>query len=227
MNFRSAGADRAAAVIPALNEEKTIAAIVRTLKASPSIAEVIVVDDGSDDRTSEEAERAGADRVIRLAENIGKGGALLAGTRATQARVLFFCDADFIGLTTAHVERLLAPVRAGRLLMCAGLRDRGSIITPIIAHLPLLSGERALDRRVIEAVPPRFLEGFRVEAALNYACRARGWAYGSLPTLGVVQVRKMQKIGFWRGLAAYAKMIWEVGEALVRVRLAKREFLQT
>ncbi len=227
MSFPSAADEAVAAIVPALNEEKTIAAVIRTLKDSPSIAEIIVVDDGSDDRTSEVARLAGADRVVRLERNIGKGGALLAGTRVTQAKILLFCDADFLGLTAEHVERLVAPVRSGRLVMCTGLRDRGRFVTRIIAYLPLLSGERALERRVIEAVPPRFLEGFRVEAALNYVCRARGWAYGSIPTLGVGQVRKMEKIGFWRGLAAYVKMIWEVGEALVRVRLAKHEFLQT
>lgn len=226
MSFPSAGGNAScvAAIVPALNEEKTVGEIVRTLKASGLISEVIVVDDGSIDRTSEVAEAAGA-RVVRLEKNVGKGGALLAGARATNADLLFFCDADFIGLTTAHAERLITPVLKGRLVMCAGLRDRGPFITRLIAHLPLLSGERALRRRVIEAVPPRFLEGFRVEMALNYACRVRGWKYGSIPTLGVRQVRKMQKIGFWRGLVAYGKMVCEIADALVRVRMSKKEFL--
>jgi glycosyltransferase involved in cell wall biosynthesis len=226
MSFPSAGGNAScvAAIVPALNEEKTVGEIVRTLKASGLISEVIVVDDGSVDRTSEVAEAAGG-HVVRLEKNVGKGGALLAGARATNADLLFFCDADFIGLTTAHAERLIAPVLEGRLVMCAGLRDRGPFITRLIAHLPLLSGERALRRRVIEAVPPRFLEGFRVEMALNYACRVRGWKYGSIPTLGVRQVRKMQKIGFWRGLVAYGKMVCEIADALVRVRMSKKEFL--
>ena len=226
MSFRSAvgNASGVAAIVPALNEERTIGEVVRTLAASKPIEEVIVVDDGSVDRTLEVAERAGA-RVVRLERTIGKGGALLAGAQATSAEILFFCDADFIGLAPAHVERLLAPVLDGRLIMCAGLRDRGPFMTRLISHLPLLSGERALQRRVIEAVPTRFLEGFRVEMALNYACRARGWKYGSIPTLGVHQVRKMQKVGFWRGLAAYVKMVWEIADALVRVRVSKKEFL--
>lgn len=226
MSFPSVGgnASGVAAIVPALNEEKTVGEIVRTLKGSGLIGEVIVVDDGSTDRTSEVAEAAGA-RVVRLEKNVGKGGALLAGARATNADLLFFCDADFIGLTTAHAERLITPVLEGRLVMCTGLRDRGPFITRLIAHLPLLSGERALRRRVMEAVPPRFLEGFRVEMALNYACRVRGWKYGSIPTLGVRQVRKMQKIGFWRGLVAYGKMVCEIADALVRVRMSKKEFL--
>ena len=112
-------------------------------------------------------------------------------------------------------------------MMCTGLRDRGSLLTPMIAHLPLLSGERALKREVIEAVPHRFLKGFRVEMALNYSCRVHSWPYGAIPTLGVRQVRKMQKIGFLRGLWAYVVMVWEIAEALVQVRLAKHEFLRT
>ncbi len=225
--FEGVNTPGVAAIVPAFNEEKTIAAVVRALKATPSISEVIVVSDGSTDRTVDEAEGAGADRVVRLVSNVGKGDALWHGVETTHARTLFFCDADFIGLTPRHVERLLAPVLKGELAMCTGLRDRGPFLTPIIAHLPLLSGERALKREVIEAVPRRFLKGFRVEMALNYACRARGWPYGSTPTLGVRQVRKMQKIGIWRGLWAYAAMMWEVAEALVQVRLAKNEFLRT
>lgn len=229
MNSRSAAAERrrVAAVVPAFNEEKTIAAVVRALKQAPSIEEVIVVSDGSSDRTAEEAERAGADRVVRLEKNVGKGGALLRGIAATGAGILFFCDADFIGLTARHVERLLAPVLSGRLMMCTGLRDRGPLITILIAHLPLLSGERALRREVIEAVPSRFLKGFRVEMALNFSCRARGWPYGSIPTLGVGQVSKIGKVGFWKALPAYAAMIWEIAEALVLARLARKEFLRT
>ncbi len=228
MSFRFEDVDtsRVAAIVPAFNEEKTVGDVVRALKIAPSIDEVIVVSDGSTDRTVEEAEKAGADRVVRLEANIGKGDALMRGVETTTAGILFFCDADFIGLTPQHAERLLAPVQGGHLVMCAGLRDRGPLVTPIIAHLPLLSGERALLREVIEAVPRRFLKGFRVEMALNYACRVHGWPYGSIPTMGVSQVRKIQKIGVVRGLWAYAAMVWEVSEALVRVNLARKEFLQ-
>ena len=216
---------RAAAIVPAFNEEKTVAGIVRALKAARGIGEVIVVDDGSSDRTAAEAEAAGADKVLRLPENLGKGGALQNGVRATRAETLFFCDADFLGLTPGHVERLLRPVTEGRLAMCTGLRDRGPVLTRLIAHLPLISGERALRRQVFEGVPSRFLKGFRVEIALNYFCRANRLRYGSVPTLGVVHVRKMQKVGIVRGLIGYVAMMLQIAEAVATVWLAKNEFM--
>lgn len=217
---------RVAAIVPAYDEEKTVGRVVRTLKASPVIDEVIVVSDGSKDRTAEEALSAGADRVLRLAENVGKGGAVKAGAEATPAELLFLCDADFLDLAPMHVERIVAPVAEGRLTMCTGLRDRGPFLTRVIAHLPLLSGERALRREVLDGVPERFLKGFRIEMALNWYCRANRLPYGSVPTLGVGQVRKFEKVGLLRGLAGYAVMTWQIAEAMVRVRLAKDEFLK-
>jgi len=222
----SVEASRAAAVVPAFNEEKTIAAVVRTLKATRGLDEVIVVDDGSADRTADEAAAAGADRVLRLPENVGKGDALRRGVGATAAGILFFCDADFIGLTPAHVERLLQPVREGRKAMESGERDRGPLLAPLLARLPHISGERALRREVFEGVPARFLTRFRVEIALEYYCKVNRLAYGATPTVGIAHVRKMQKVGFLRGLAAYAAMIWQIAEAYVRVRMAKKEFIR-
>ncbi len=214
-----------AAIVPAFDEEKTVARVVRVLKAARGVDEVIVVSDGSSDRTAEEAAAAGA-RVIRLRENVGKGGAVKMGAAATGAETLFLCDADFVGLEAAHVERILAPVVEGRLRMCTGLRDRGPLLTRIIAHLPLLSGERALKREVLEGVPRRFLQGFRLEIALNWYCRTNGLPYGSVPTLGVGQIRKMAKVGVLRGLLGYARMILEVADAMLRVRFAKKEFMK-
>ena len=65
-------------VIPALNEEATIASIVE--QARSQNFDVLVVDDGSTDATAERAANAGA-TVLQLAINLGVGGALRAGFR--------------------------------------------------------------------------------------------------------------------------------------------------
>ena len=137
------------------------------------------------------------------------------------------CDADLVGLEPAHIERLLEPVASGRLAMCTGLRDRGPILTRIIARLPNLSGERALRRSILEGVPRRFLQGFRLEIALNRYCRANRLPTGLVPTLGVGQVRKMEKVGVVRGALEYVRMVAEIADALLRVRFANKEFLKS
>jgi glycosyltransferase involved in cell wall biosynthesis len=67
---------RTAAVIAALNEESTISAVVRGVLGS--VDHVIVVDDGSTDRTAERARSAGAE-VIAHSANRGKGHAVRTG----------------------------------------------------------------------------------------------------------------------------------------------------
>lgn len=85
-------------VIPAFNEERAVRATVENVRAvlakiDAGNAEVIVVDDGSSDRTAEEAESAGA-RVIRKPQNIGYGHSLKIGITAAKNDVIVITDAD-------------------------------------------------------------------------------------------------------------------------------------
>ena len=84
-------------VIPAYNEENGIGDVVtkvdQILQASDYEYEIIIVDDGSSDRTSEVASATGA-RVLRHVQNIGYGGALKSGIRAAQYPFVCITDAD-------------------------------------------------------------------------------------------------------------------------------------
>ena len=71
---------RAIALVHALNEEGTIASVVAELRAYDAELEILVIDDGSHDRTAEIARAAGA-RVLRLPFNLGIGGAVQTGFR--------------------------------------------------------------------------------------------------------------------------------------------------
>lgn len=209
-----------AAIVPAYNEEKTIADVVTTLRQSPLVQEVIVVSDGSTDATETLAAAAGA-RVIALSQKGGKGAAMLRGLTHTDAQTILFADADLIGFTPAHVEQLLLPVLSGARTMNVGLRDRGSLMTAIGRSLPLIGGERAMRRTVIEQIPPHFLQGYMVESALNYFCRSRQLSYGSVILHGLTIRRKYEKVGWKEGLKQYGKMWRQVASAMVRVRFAR------
>lgn len=67
-------------VLPAWNEQDSVARVVREVRAAQPTATVLVVDDGSDDATAERADSAGA-LVMRLPFNLGVGGAMRAGYR--------------------------------------------------------------------------------------------------------------------------------------------------
>jgi glycosyltransferase involved in cell wall biosynthesis len=71
---------RRVAIVPALNEEHTIARVIGELRAFDPGLDIVVVDDGSVDRTTEVAEANGA-HVLRLPFNLGIGGAVQTGFR--------------------------------------------------------------------------------------------------------------------------------------------------
>ncbi|GIG36086.1 glycosyltransferase family 2 protein [Cellulomonas pakistanensis] len=74
----SASSARMLVIVPAWNEQETVAGVVSELRSAVPGADVLVVDDGSADRTAEEADRAGA-LVLELPINLGVGGAMRAG----------------------------------------------------------------------------------------------------------------------------------------------------
>lgn len=80
-------------VIPAYDEEDAIAGIVERLRACAAWGELLVVDDGSSDRTAERAAAAGA-RVLRHPYNKGNGAAVKTGIRAARGEVVLLLDAD-------------------------------------------------------------------------------------------------------------------------------------
>ena len=102
----------AVAIVPAFNRVDTIGATVTALRTVPDVLDVIVVDDGSRDRTAAAAAAAGA-RVVELARNRGKGSAITAGISASGAPDAYLLiDAD-LGCSAALAGDLLLPVALG------------------------------------------------------------------------------------------------------------------
>lgn len=106
-------------VVPAYNEEQrlpaTLARILCYLDEQPYEGEVIVVDDGSEDRTVELVRGLMSRHPhLRLIENKhrGKGYAVRSGMLATRGRVTLFCDAD-LAVPIEETARLLARLEEG------------------------------------------------------------------------------------------------------------------
>ena len=110
-------------IIPALDEEEPIAGVVRECLATGLPNEVIVVDNGSTDRTAERAHEAGA-RVVTASR--GYGRACAAGVRALspECDIVVFLDGDGSDVP-AFMNQLVDPVARGTHDFVIGSRTRG------------------------------------------------------------------------------------------------------
>lgn len=115
---------RLAVIIPALNEERALPRVLADLPRD-RLEEIVVVDNGSSDRTAAVA-RAGGASVLREARR-GYGWACLAGIahlRASQPDIVVFVDADYSDHPD-ELPTLIAPIVSGEYDMVIGSRTRG------------------------------------------------------------------------------------------------------
>ncbi|MEV3990618.1 glucosyl-3-phosphoglycerate synthase [Streptomyces sp. NPDC049837] len=185
-------------VLPALNEEATVGDIVTVIRrdlmspSAPLVDELVVIDSGSTDRTSEVAAAAGA-RVVhrdailpRIPALPGKGEVLWRSLLATSGDIVCFVDADLRDFSADFVTGIVGPlltdpsvhfVKAMYDRPLAGVAGHGGRVTELVArpllnlHWPQLAGfvqplggEYAARRSLLERLP--FPVGYGVELGL-------------------------------------------------------------
>jgi len=198
----------ATVLIPAYNEEATIAGVVRVAKEAGF--PVVVADDGSEDRTAQEAAKAGA-QVVRLPQNRGKGGALAEGLKRVETPWVLLLDADLLGLAPQHLHALLAPVAEGEAEMTVGVFQGGRLATDLAMRLtPFLSGQRALRTEDLRGVPGLPDARYDLELLLTRHAQREGWRVLYLPLPGVSQVMKEEKRGILPGFLHRLRMYREI-----------------
>jgi glycosyltransferase involved in cell wall biosynthesis len=156
-----------AAILPAFNEEVSIGSMV--LRARRYADRVIVVDDGSSDRTAEIAEQAGAE-VIQHPENRGKGAALRTGFESLNGeKIVVTMDTDGQH-NPSDIPKLVEPILKGEADMVNGSRyiNGNKKDTPLyrrLGQIMLLAWTAALTSRILRVVfgllrlPPREFSG--------------------------------------------------------------------
>ena len=111
-------------VIPALNEEEPIAGVVRECLATGLPREVIVVDNGSSDRTAERAAAAGARVVSEPTPGYGRACAAGVRTLPPECDVVVFLDGDGSDCPE-FMSQLVEPIQRGEQDFVIGSRTRG------------------------------------------------------------------------------------------------------
>ena len=186
-------------VMPARNEAATIAANIAAARECRHVRQVIVVDDGSDDATSEVALAAGA-QVLRRSEETGsKAHAMATGVDASDATHILFVDADCTDLTSDHLDAICQPVLDGRAEMSLGAFDYGWL-NWLVLHCPPLSGERIIPRWVWDQIPARKLDGYTIETRINEVIAEGRLRTSARTMVGVYHRTKRVKFGRFDGL---------------------------
>jgi glycosyltransferase involved in cell wall biosynthesis len=220
--------DPATVIIPAYNEEKRIGSVLDVLQGVKIAAQIIVVDDGSSDKTVEVvmARRSLDARIelLRLPANRGKGGAMLAGVEASQSDLIVFLDADLIGVRPEHVEALIEPVQAGRSSMALGIFSGGRYRTDLSHKLaPFLSGQRCLRWSLFRDTPDLDTARWGVESALSlYAWRSQ-YRVIRVPWLGVTHETRPEKIHAFQSYWSHVVMWADIGAYVVKHLIARKE----
>lgn len=197
-------------LIPAYNEAARLPGVLAAVVGHPWIDEVLVIDDGSTDGTSEVAKLHGA-RVLALSPNGGKSAAVAAGLEQVTTDIVLLIDADLGGLTARHLSDLLMPLRTGLAGASVSLRSNAPLPWRLIG-LDYISGERALFtaslRPHLEGI--RALRGFGLEVFLNGIWLKEGHRIAIVQLRGVSSPSKLSKRGIWRGLADDLRMLGDI-----------------
>lgn len=223
-------------LIPAYNEGEHVAPVVRQ---ALTLFPVLVVDDGSTDRTAAYAEAAGAE-ILAQRPNQGKGAALLAGFAAALERgydAVITLDADgqhdpaeIPAFTAAYREQGADLVIGQRdFSRMPPLRRLGNSLGTLLFSRALglsvpdnQSGYRLLSRRMLQAVADSPQRGFEFEVEMIVTCVLRGYTLAWVPIRTIYGGEKSH-IQPLRHLAKFLQITYKTGQAVRAARASQRE----
>ncbi|MBR1257954.1 glycosyltransferase family 2 protein [Bradyrhizobium sp. AUGA SZCCT0240] len=208
-------------IIPAFNEEEGIGKVLAQLTSELPEAQVIVVDDGSTDRTAAEASGHSSVRVIRHAFNRGYGASLRTGMETAEREYVAWFDADNEHRTT-DLQSMFELIRRDRLVAVIGQRENQSVsIVRAAGKLFIRSLGRTFDLKVGSDLNCG-LRIFRTEVITRYLSLLPDRYSASLTTtmlmverhypIAFFRVRTAKRIGVSKvrlkdGLSAISKLI--------------------
>jgi glycosyltransferase involved in cell wall biosynthesis len=210
-------------VVCAYNEAERIRNILDVIVGHPALTEVIVVNDGSTDETLALLSAYPSIRVLSHTPNRGKTYALSRGIGAARCDTLMLLDADLAGVTPANIDALAAPVMRGEADVSISMRSNSLWLYRQLG-LDFVSGERVAPKWLLkdavtamQRLPRWGGEVYMNEIFIRHACRIQVVRWRR-----VVNIRKYQKFGAWRGALSELKMISDAASVLTPYGLVRQ-----
>lgn len=214
-------------IIPAFNEEKTIGTVlhyIEKLQQEMPSMEVVVVDDGSKDKTAEVIAGCSFVKSVRHRENRGKGSALCTGFRVATGDVLVIQDAD-MEYSPLDIPKLLEPILHNEADVVYGSRMIGSrrgmslshyignrilsLTSKLLIHAPvtdIMTGHKCMTREVFETLDLKE-DGFEIEIEITAQIFRNGWRFQEVPITYDKRRFGTSKIGYMDGFRSMRRVL--------------------
>lgn len=196
-------------IIPAYNNVTTVSRVIAAAQAHPSVAEVIVVCDASEDGTERVLKRHKGITLIRRNKRSGKGSAVVAGWNTATHDVLLGLDADLASISVEHIDRFVQAFATGRWDMVIGETKIGGAFSAV-------SGNRMYRKSVV--LPFQSLAqdaGYGIEQVINYAHQNKRVHMVNIE--GAAHVLKYHRHAPHTAAWLYAKEGWELAKTEYRL----------
>jgi glycosyltransferase involved in cell wall biosynthesis len=201
-------------VIAAYNEAPRIAQVLSVVEHHPLVHEVIVINDGSTDITSEIIQKFNV-TLIENNVNIGKTLSVKKGIKASKNDLIMLLDADLQGLTKEAVSNLAKPVIDGRVDWTLSLRNNSFHIMKLL-KVDWVSGERVIPKNLL--MDPLIWSnpniGYGLETLINKSLLRDHKTFRSVYLPNVTNTNKAKKIGFLKGWVNDFKMVGQISKVI-------------
>lgn len=201
-------------VIAAYNEEPRIAQVLKVVEHHPLIDEVIVVNDGSIDNTSDIVRKFDV-KLIENGKNLGKTLSVKKGIEASKNSLIMMLDADLRGLDSFAIEELTKPVINGQVDWTLSVRSNSLPIMKLV-KMDWVSGERVIPKKLLAdpLIWSRPDIGYGLEALMNKSLISSRSTFISVYLPNVTIANKADKIGFIKGWLADIKMVVQISKVI-------------